>query len=162
MRHVWIWMSMIAGPLAMFSIGCTGEPDESWAEDEEDVQEAQQALAQPDLIVDSFTVQDVSGGVLATVVIKNQGDAASPYMSTAYYNTRLYAPGQFGPGCYGGSVGTYTGPIAAGASKTFTFTIGGWTVAGIESCNAVWRTETDAINQVAESDETNNVKLGKD
>ncbi|HTN89439.1 MAG TPA: hypothetical protein VL242_37440 [Sorangium sp.] len=156
-------MSISLGLLVTFLSGCAFEAMDAEPASSEPVQATQQALSGPDLIVESFTLASVTGGVLATVVIKNQGDTSAGSMTYAFRNIRYYPSGGLGPGCYGGTWAPNTGPLAAGASRTFTTTLSGWTISGLEACGSDWYTEVDAItNSVAETDETNNIKWGKD
>ncbi|WP_437787129.1 CARDB domain-containing protein [Sorangium sp. So ce1097] len=158
-------MSMLMGLLALPLSGCALDAAPDVAKDES-VQATEHALTDlPDLIVESVTLEDVAGGVLHTVVIKNQGTADSGSMSGAfrhYWKLQPYPPQ---PPCttyYGGTWAPFTGSLAAGASRTFTGTVSGWTISAMESCPGTWYTMVDQHNAVTESDETNNVKYGRD
>ncbi|WP_437620177.1 CARDB domain-containing protein [Sorangium sp. So ce1151] len=165
MRHARVWVNTMLGLLALPLSSCAIDVA-SEVEESESLQATEQALTDlPDLVVESFTLTNVTGGVLMTMVIKNQGTAAAGSMGYAFLNYRQYLSPLQPSGCssYGSGWAPNTGPLAAGASRTFTSTVAGWTVSGMESCSGTWYTTADAIiNSVAESDETNNVKYGRD
>lgn len=164
MRYAQIRMITIVGFLALPVSGCAIEAT-SEVEETEPVQATEQALTDlPDLVVESFTLADVTGGVLMTAVIKNQGTAASSYTGPAFVNYRQYVTPYQPSGCSGffATWGPNLVPLAAGASQTYTTTNLGWTVSALESCTGTWYTKVDSGNYVAESDETNNVKYGRD
>ncbi|XXT25479.1 hypothetical protein WME94_28515 [Sorangium sp. So ce429] len=159
-------MNTLLGLLALPLSGCALE-DASGATEDGSVQAAEQALTDlPDLIVESFTLENVTGGVLRTVVIKNQGTAATGSITYAFRNylqLQPYPPQPTGCSYYGGSWAPSTGPLAAGQSRTFTTTLSGWTVSAMEGCSGTWYTMADStVNSVSESDESNNVKYGRD
>ncbi|WP_437663175.1 hypothetical protein [Sorangium sp. So ce1182] len=159
-------MNTLLGLLALPLIGCALDATSEVVKDES-VQATEQALTDlPDLIVESFTLANVTGGVLQTVVIKNQGTANAGSMTYAfqnYFQLQPYPPQPTGCSYYGGGWGPSTGPLAAGQSRTFTSTLSGWTVSAMEQCSGTWYTKVDAIvNSVTESDESNNVKYGRD
>ncbi|XXY50389.1 CARDB domain-containing protein [Sorangium sp. So ce269] len=159
-------MNTLLGLLALPLSGCALDPTSEVVEDES-VQATEQAFTDlPDLIVESFTLENVTGGVLRTVVIKNQGTADAGSMTYAfrnYYELQPYPPQPTGCSFYGGGWAPSTGSLAAGQSRTFTKTLSGWTISSMEQCGGTWYTMVDAIvNSVAESDESNNVKYGRD
>ncbi|WP_433937531.1 hypothetical protein AB3662_23205 [Sorangium cellulosum] len=159
-------MNTLLGLLALPLSGCALDAAPDVAKDES-VQATEHALTDlPDLVVESVTLENVTGGVLKTIVIKNQGTANAGSMTYAFWHYWMLQPYPPSPPCttfYAGGWAPSTGPLAAGASRTFTSTYSGWTISSMEGCPGTWYTKVDAIvNSVAESDENNNEKYGRD
>ncbi|WP_155798675.1 hypothetical protein [Sorangium cellulosum] len=159
-------MNTLLGLLALPLSGCALDAAPEVAEDEPVLATKHALTDLPDLIVESVTLEEVAGGVLKTIVIKNQGTAAAGSMTSAFLHYWKLQPYPPSPPCttfYAGGWAPSTGPLAAGASRTFTSTYPGWTISSMEGCPGTWYTMADAIpSSVTESDENNNVKYGRD
>ncbi|WP_437828174.1 CARDB domain-containing protein [Sorangium sp. So ce1153] len=166
MQQMLIRTAVIVTVLAVSAGGCAVDPV-GLDGNEEPLEQATQTVDTPlpDVVVQSFTVVDVSGGVQMTAVIKNQGAASvtsTEWMAVVSHRKPVSPLQPTNCTLYGGTWAPNTGPLAAGASRTFSYTITGWTVSAMESCIGTWYSKTDWANQITESDESNNIKYGKD
>ncbi|WP_437622212.1 hypothetical protein [Sorangium sp. So ce1151] len=149
-------LGMIALTVSACMVDAGSESDESL----EVVGSARQALGQPDLIVDSVTLWVDSGTLKRTVVIKNQGDVATNFMTYCFRQVLINQTPPAGVGLYGATWAPTCGSIAAnGGTVSITTPMTGWTVTAIEQRGGQWQTSADWGSENNESDETNNVSL---
>jgi murein DD-endopeptidase MepM/ murein hydrolase activator NlpD len=114
-----------------------------------------QAAGSPDLHILSLSAEPgPGGGLLATLVVRNQGSAGT---GNGFYADLYYDRQPAGPGDYAGSVHQWVSePLAPGA--TVTLTAGLKQLSGTR--NVTLYAQVDSTNVVAESNEGNNIAGG--
>lgn len=115
--------------------------------------------ARPDLVVDSFVVQNINGLARLRAVIRNRGCAVADYMPYAIVVT-LPGASSYGATWAPTSVAALepNWTIARGAVLTFESDTG-WAYATLKAQGGTWRVEADGLNHLTEIYESNNVSM---
>jgi len=156
--------TLVASALALN--GCYGAPPDDDAESAPqgalggppiDIDPCVFQAARPDLVIDSFAVQNVNGYARLRAVLRNRGCADAPYMPYAIVVT---LPGASTYGATWAPTSTYALEpyVVIPRGQVLTFELDtGWTYTALKAQGGTWRVEADGFNHVVELSESNNV-----